>query len=163
MKAIKNFEDYFVDTDGNVYSNKKGYLHKLRTHLNQCGYQTVSLRKNKKPKWITVHKLVASSFIRELDVSKDETVNHKDGNKLNNKLDNLEIITRGDNVRHSRLTGLQPCKFSRDIITSALLDIKNGLSVNKTAKKYNISQSYLNKIKNGKYRKNINVESGFND
>ena len=163
MKPIKNFDGYFVDNEGNVYSIKKGYLHKLKPHVNQCGYATVSLSVNKRPKWITVHKLIVNTFVRELDLSKDETINHKDGNKLNNKLSNLEIISRGDNVRHSRLNGLQPCKFSNNVIKEALAEISEGNSVNSVAKKFNISQSYLNKVKKGIYRKYINVENRFND
>ena len=163
MKPIENFKDYFIDKNGDVYSTKLGYLHKLKTRANRYGYLVATLSKNGKSYYRTVHKLVVSAYIRVPDLEKDETVNHKDGNKLNNHLDNLEIISRGDNVRHSRRNKLQPCKYSDKIIIKALTDIHNGKSTNSVAKQYGISQSYLNKIKKGIYRKDVNVKIGSND
>lgn len=66
---------------------------------------TYTLALSKKGKAITysVHRLIARTFLGEL---KDLEVNHKDGNRLNNNLDNLEIITKLENIGHAFETGL---------------------------------------------------------
>lgn len=66
------------------------------------GYLRVSLSKNKKQKLVFVHRIVAEAF---LGVRSDLTVNHKDENKKNNRADNLEYMTRADNVRYG--TGIE--------------------------------------------------------
>jgi hypothetical protein len=64
----------------------------------------VSLWKDGKSKDYLVARLVALTFLGESP--KDYTVNHKDGNRLNNNIENLEWISRGDNVKHAFSTGL---------------------------------------------------------
>lgn len=64
----------------------------------------VSLWKDGKSKDYLVARLVALTFLG--DPPKDYTVNHKDGNRLNNIVENLEWLSRGDNVRHAFATGL---------------------------------------------------------
>ena len=65
------------------------------------GYPTVYLANRKA---VNVHRLVASAFIGERDGSAD--VNHKDGDKQNNAVENLEWCNRKENMRHARDTGL---------------------------------------------------------
>lgn len=62
------------------------------------GYLIVNLYKNGKRKSSYVHRLVANAF---LGVNNEMTVNHKDENKTNNNIENLEYLTRGDNIRYS--------------------------------------------------------------
>lgn len=72
------------------------------------GYLRVSLSKNKKQKLVFVHRIVAEAF---LGVRSDLTVNHKDENKKNNRVDNLEYMTRAENVRYG--TGVKRAAKSR--------------------------------------------------
>lgn len=67
----------------------------------RSGYPYVNLCVDDKRKKRTVHSLVAEAFLGEGD-----EVNHKDGNKLNNHVDNLEWCTRAENHRHALETGL---------------------------------------------------------
>lgn len=67
------------------------------------GYYCVSLYRNHKMKLAKVHRLVAEAFLGKCDL----TVNHKDGNKQNNHVDNLEYLTSGENTRHAIRTGLR--------------------------------------------------------
>ena len=67
------------------------------------GYYVVSLWQNNKGKAEYVHRLVAIAFV---DGDQSLTVNHKDGDKLNNCASNLEWISKADNTRHQWSTGL---------------------------------------------------------
>lgn len=81
----------------------------------------VSLWKDGKPKDWLVARLVALTFLG--NPSEGFTVNHKDGNRLNNSIDNLEWLSLADNIRHGFATGLYPTKaveLSRDGITITL-------------------------------------------
>ena len=71
----------------------------LRLQKNPNGYLYVPLYYNKlRPKLCTVHRLVAETFLGPFP---GMHVNHKDGDKLNNRFDNLEWVTQKDNNRHS--------------------------------------------------------------
>lgn len=67
-------------------------------------YLSVNLSLNEIKKTHLVHRLVAQSFIHREDNMKE--VNHKDGNKLNNNVENLEWCTASYNMKHSLDTGL---------------------------------------------------------
>jgi hypothetical protein len=68
----------------------------------------VYLWKDGKPKDWLVARLVATTFLG--DPPNGFTVNHKDGNRLNNRIDNLEWLSLADNIRHGFATGLYPQK-----------------------------------------------------
>ncbi len=70
--------------------------------FNNFGYLIVHLRKNNKSHTKTIHRLVLESFIGKSEL----VINHKDGNKLNNKLNNLEYCTISENGKHAWRTGL---------------------------------------------------------
>jgi hypothetical protein len=67
--------------------------------LNRKGYPTANLRRDAKRQTIPVHKLVATAFIGPRPAGKE--INHRDGNKANNALPNLEYLTPSENMRHS--------------------------------------------------------------
>jgi hypothetical protein len=69
-----------------------------------CGYR-VTLWKNKQCKDYLVARLVATTFHENL-IDTEMTVNHKDGDRLNNRINNLEWLTLADNIRHGFNTGL---------------------------------------------------------
>lgn len=74
--------------------------------LSSCNYLTVTLTDSASQKSVLVHRIVAMAFVDGFD----ETlfVNHKDGNKLNNSVENLEWVTRKENVSHACKLGLIP-------------------------------------------------------
>lgn len=95
---IKDYPNYMVSSYGNVKSIKNNKI--LKNHVTDQGYCIVSLYDNpKKGKHFKVHRLVAFSFI-ENKLNK-RTINHKDGNKLNNCVDNLEWCTHSENHKHA--------------------------------------------------------------
>lgn len=77
----------------------------LKPKLTKDGYYETTLNANNKTKYIRTHRLVAQAFIPNLQ--NKPQVNHKDGNKLNNYVGNLEWVTNQENITHSIAIGLQ--------------------------------------------------------
>lgn len=106
--AIDGFPNYEVSNLGDVRStnyNKTGMTKKLKLIKTSGGYLTVTLSCNHVQKREKVHRLVAKAFIPNPE-NKQE-VNHKDGNKTNNRLDNLEWATRSENQLHAFANGMK--------------------------------------------------------
>lgn len=107
-KAVKGFEGiYEVSNLGNVRGITRcgshgGNLRKAPTHF---GYESVRLYNHPYARGYFVHRLVAEAFIPNPDHKR--TVNHIDGNKKNNCVDNLEWATHGENHKHAYRTGLK--------------------------------------------------------
>ena len=97
-KTIENYEDYQVSNFGRVKSLKDEEERILKQSTNKYGYQQVKLSKNRKPKTLYVHRLVAMAFID--NPNNYEQVNHKDENKCNNHVDNLEWCNRKYNINY---------------------------------------------------------------
>lgn len=119
LKPIKHFEAYLISSeDGTIYSNAKGKtMFKLKTFTKPDGYLAVSLwdsskRGSKKRKTFLVHRLVAETFIPNIE--NKPTVNHKDGIKTNNAVDNLEWATWGEQEIHSFANGLNYARKGED-------------------------------------------------
>lgn len=118
IKSINGYEGiYVISNSGDVWSLSRPYtnntgktkkikpLRKLNTFFDgKNNYKMVGLSKDGKRIKYLLHRLVAKTFLRSED-GKIE-VNHKDGNKLNNNIENLEWCTRVENVRHSIENGL---------------------------------------------------------
>lgn len=88
--------------NGKVYGKWKGRFITIRKDVK--GYCTVKLNKNGKGKTKLVHRLVAESFIKK--EREEYEVNHIDGNKCNNNVDNLEWCSHSYNAKHAWDTGL---------------------------------------------------------
>ena len=93
-----------VSNIGRMRNSKNGRIYKLS--LNKTGYyqKTISLGSRTKNKTFYVHKAVAEAFIDNPD--NKPIVNHIDGDKLNNNIDNLEWVTSKENVNHALSNGL---------------------------------------------------------
>lgn len=89
---------YQVSSEGRVYSTRSGRCLKPATKDN--GYQFFGLYRRQNATRAYVHRLVAAAFLPN-PCGKSE-VNHKDGDKTNNALNNLEWVTPSENQRHSR-------------------------------------------------------------
>ena len=98
--AIYGFPDYYVTSDGNIWSNKSHKL--LLPAPDSSGYLTVSLQSNGKQSTKRLHRLVAEAFVPNDDPAHKTTVDHIDGDKTNNRADNLQWLSNADNIRKSK-------------------------------------------------------------
>lgn len=121
-KPVNGFENlYEISNKGNLKALEKSWMainyksktyHKItfrekmiKPSISKCGYKQVILCKNNKTYGKTIHKLVAEAFIPNIENKK--CVNHIDGNKLNNNVNNLEWCTHKENSKHSWENGLE--------------------------------------------------------
>lgn len=96
FKQIPNYPDYFITTDARVFSVKLGRELKIG---NRQKYVTVALKEsNGIPKSLYLHRLMAQTFFG--NIPNNMEVNHKDENKMNNRIENLEIVSHASNCRY---------------------------------------------------------------
>lgn len=88
---------YYVTESGDVYNNNTG--HKLKPQPSDNGYLKVGLRIDGKTKNKFIHRLVYEYFVGE--IPKGFEINHKNHNRIDNNLYNLELVDRKGNMQHS--------------------------------------------------------------
>ena len=146
---------YFVSNYGNI-KNQKRILKQSPTIR---GYLSVKVFQGRK----SSHRLVAIAFIPNPD--NKEQVNHKDGNKQNNHVDNLEWMTGTENQRHSWETGLRKKRFGEQSPRSKVSDATrkeiadkhaSGATIISLAKEYDFTSTNIIRIvkKLGTHRPN---------
>ena len=103
-KDIPHYEGrYQASTLGNIRSIKRTKL--TKGYISNGGYRmTCMTNAFGKVKYELWHRLIALTFIPQIEGKTD--VNHKDGNKLNNSVDNLEWVSRKENIQHAWMKGL---------------------------------------------------------
>lgn len=173
---VKGFEGvYKISNWGNVKSANRNIKHYrgglsfragqvLSINLDKYGYPKVTLQKAGRRKYFTVHRLVATAFIPNPDNLPQ--INHKDGDKTNNFVDNLEWCTDEDNKKHAHTTGLidysknsgENC-YTTNLTNKIVLEIRNkmdsGVRNKDIEKEYNLGRSTVSRIKTRKSFKNI--------
>ena len=117
--------EYYISDHGQVKSYKFGKERILKPGLvgvlgNQYLAVVLTIKSNKKT--IKIHRLVALAFIENIE--NKPTVNHIDGNKLNNHKENLEWNTSKENIRHAWDNGL--CESLRLALSKPVIDITTG-------------------------------------
>ena len=149
-RAIPNYPGYFACSDGRIFGIR--FKHPLRQSLNGPGYKQVTLCNDGGPKIHAVHRLIAAAFCP----GHGRDVNHKNGDKADNRADNLEWCSRSSNQRHAADIGLKPSGEKSHLCTK--LKTADVLQIRKLLKKrtpqskignlFNVSQSLVSKIKN---------------
>lgn len=102
-RVIPSFPVYSASNYGRIRNDGTGRI--MHTYPNTRGYLALTLRRDNKQVPQMVHRLVAEAFLG--GPHPDLDVNHIDGNKVNNYIENLEWCTREENVRHAVRTGLR--------------------------------------------------------
>ena len=134
---IKDFPDYYATDSGDIYSRnyeRTGRIKKLILVKGNTGYLRVCLHKNKKQFNKSVHRLVAKAFIPNPE--NKPYINHKNGIKTDNRVENLEWCTQSENSKHAyRILGrVPPCptkgKFGKDNpLSKKIIQIKDGVVI----------------------------------
>jgi predicted XRE-type DNA-binding protein len=148
---LKEYPMYEISANGEIRHIKSKRLKKTR--INDFGYLVVSINQLAKPKMRRVHNLLAQAFI---DNPNNYThINHIDGNKLNNKLSNLEWCNILQNNQHAFKLGLIDntgekngmSKLTKEKVIEIKKLLKSGdLSQYKIANLFNVSRSCVLKI-----------------
>ena len=125
-KNVTGYEGiYQVSNLGNVKSLERkviGKLDSIRTlkekvlknNLNKKGYYLVGLMKDNKQATKKVHQLVAIAFLGHTPCGMKLVVDHIDNNPLNNRVDNLQIITQRENSTKNAMTKAERIKLKED-------------------------------------------------
>ena len=108
---------YKVSDKGRIMNNTTGKI--LTLTPDKGGYLTIGFACfSRKQKRFTVHRIVALMFIPNPDPKNKTTVNHKDGDKTNNCVENLEWLSNSDNVKDMYAKGRHPTKKGEDVPNS---------------------------------------------
>lgn len=140
-KEIKGFPKYQISNMGNIRSfsdKKKGKT--LKPQINKKGYYSILLYSDGKPHPKKVHRLVAEAFIPNLEHK--EQINHINGIKTDNRIENLEWCTNSENQIHAYKNGLEKPRCKRKV------------------KQYSLNNEY---IKTYEYIKDAKKELGINE
>ena len=149
-KDIKGFEGlYQVSNMGRVKSVRKNII--LKNQIARKGYERVILCINNSPKNYFVHRLVANAFIPNPDNLPQ--VNHKDENKLNNRVENLEWCTQKYNVNYGTGIAKRARSQSKKVLqfkTDGTF-IKEWKSTKDVQRNLGFDNSHISKCCRGKY------------
>lgn len=163
IKEIEEWNDipgyegrYQASTLGNIKSlnfNKTGKEKLLKPIINNSQYYNIKLSKNGKVKTIQLHKIIAICFLNHIPDGMNEVIDHIDGNKYNNRLDNLRVCSARDNV-----------SFKNRKDSSNFTSKYIGVSFDNITNKWR-SQIYFNKKKYhlGFFEKEIDAATAYNN
>jgi hypothetical protein len=156
---------YFVSDTGVVYGKYKNSPAR-KTSLDRYGYEKIALCIDGKMKHTTVHRVVAETFIPNPENYK--TVNHKDGNKLNNHVDNLEWCSSQQNTKHATENGLMAkgeqignSNYTEKQIRQVCEMIVDGYKNNDIAKATGVTRNVVQTVRSGQTWKHISCEYDF--
>jgi hypothetical protein len=151
-KLIKETKNYEVSNKGNVRRILKNGYKLLKPFKDKDGYLKVCLCENNKRIYRFVHRLVGIAFIE--NKFNKPTVNHKDGNKSNNTIENLEWATIKEQNNHALSSDLRNMKndgCSKEVEQYSLDGklIKTYLSANEAHRQTGFSQGHISEVCRG--------------
>ena len=152
-RPVPGFDLYVCNKMGDIKNKKTGHV--LSKSLNRSGYAKVQLYNNRVKKSLAVHTIIANVFLGER--LPGNQVNHKDGDKTNAQLSNLEYVTPAENMQHAAATGLLSppigerngmSKIKEEDIPKIIEYLAEGiLSQEEIAAMFNVSRTTISHIK----------------
>ena len=139
FKKIPGFSnDYRISPDGTIISFKYNKVRILKPISRSNGYVSVALMQGKKSKSMYVHRLVAITFLNNKE--NKGFVNHKNGNKTDNCVDNLEWVTHTENLQHLKnvrdmYNGMEDIRYDKSTKTFFFYTKHTGFTTLTEAKK----------------------------
>jgi hypothetical protein len=129
MIVLKDYPNYSITKDGKVFSHKYNKFLAERNNKNRA-YNSVLLYHNNIKNNVLVHRLVAMTFL-DNPLNK-RCVNHINGNKTDNRIENLEWVTHSENSKHAFNTGLNKisdlCNINKIKAKSKIvINLSNGI------------------------------------
>lgn len=137
----------FITPNGEVYTYG---VRLIPQQLTADGYAWVNVprRRGKPGAHLSVHRLVASAYCA--GYAPHLTVNHRDGNKLNNHYSNLEWVTREENMRHANTTGLIKKTLTEGMVIVLRREYTTGMLIREIAEKHGITYMMTYKAVTGR-------------
>lgn len=162
LKKVTHFPDYLVSPDGTVYSDKRKERKPLSPRSIN-GYYTVVLMQDGKQYVKYVHKLIAFEFIHNDDPNEKTQVIHKDGDKTNNDVSNLEWTKKGEGARrYFSNTNVKRNKFVEgDNIPGTVLYGTDSYRIEPKVVQEHLSDSELNTKVNTLSKQISNIKSQY--
>ena len=165
IKGYEKYSQYEISSYGHirsldvVYPNGKRKIGKIKKiRLNEKGYCVTTLSLNNKSKTVRIHRLVALAFIPNPE-DKPE-VNHKDGVKHNNYVENLEWVTTSENAKHIHENELHGgdklTEKDKNWIRSNYTPYKSKYTYKTLAKKFNVSITTIYYVIHGRKSRSEN-------
>lgn len=153
---VKSLDRIIQRSDGISYVKKSQIL---KNRLSNRGYYAVILVDEKSnKKFMSVHRLVAIHFIPTYNY--DLVVNHKDGNKINNNVNNLEWVTQLENIEHAHRLGLisktnrgsknTNSKLTNEQVVEMYKLAHQGINHKEISNKFGVNPSRVSSIKLGR-------------
>lgn len=143
---IPGYSDYLIETDGRIFSKVSNRW--LKATLGNNGYYGVELRNSYGARRLSIHRLVALTYIP--NPNNYPQVNHKDENKLNNDLSNLEWCTNQYNMTYGTFIERKVAHTDYSKPSYRENAIKNGKKVCKPVARYTKDGQYIDSFESAK-------------
>lgn len=159
-------DSYIVFENGDIF-RERGWR-KISQCQDKDGYAICSFWCNNKTKRYRVHRVMMMAFY-PIDNPENFVVNHKDGNKQNNNLDNLEWTTISGNMKHAFALGLKDthgennsrAKLTNEDVLEICEMLLNGEKQSVIAKKFNVVSTVISRIKHKERWAEITTDYNF--
>jgi hypothetical protein len=160
-KDVIGYEnDYEISSSGNIRSkeryrkNRNGYMlvksQIIKPHNHPKGYLRITLARNNTKANFFVHRLVAQAFIPNLENLPQ--INHKDGNKKNNSIENLEWCDNNYNRYHAVVNNLHSTLLKKEDVKYIRESSQNSYEL---ANLFKVTRQHINRIKRKRFWKHI--------
>jgi len=161
-KRIPGWDKYYISNRGNVRNGDTG---KILKHTKRKGYHGVTLYFGDRFKIIRIHAYMVRIFTDNWDTTL--VAAHMDGDKDNNTLENIKLITQAENIMHKHIHGtmaIGPRNFNSKLTVDQVLYIKKQLRMKSSsiiglAKLFGVVPNAISNIKSGKSYSYIKEES----
>lgn len=150
FRIIPTHSRYAINKNSEVLDTYTNRI--VESKIDSDGYIGVYVRtpEHSANRWVRVHRLLMIAWVENHSFLERPYVNHIDGNKNNNELNNLEWVSHLENVTHAMNTGLNPCRIKmkvRDVVTGKITTYSSTSELAKTLKvSYSKAGDFYNKL-----------------